>query len=73
MLDIGIPPVLPEEQSVDVEKLAPEWVGIPTSRRAPSTSHKGTYGHALVVAGSRHYVGARGGWPRRLPSAPAPG
>ena len=30
----------------------------PNSRRVILDSHKGTYGHALVVAGSRHYVGA---------------
>ena len=57
VLDIGVPPGLPEEQSVDVEMLTPEWVASRLPPRALN-SHKGTYGHALVVAGSRHYVGA---------------
>ena len=57
VLDIGVPPGLPEEQSVDVEMLTPEWAASRLPRRALD-SHKGTYGHALVVAGSRHYVGA---------------
>ena len=57
VLDIGVPPGLPEEQSVDVEMLTPEWAASQLPRR-PLDSHKGTYGHALVVAGSRHYVGA---------------
>ena len=57
VLDIGIPPGLPEEQSVDVEMLTPEWVVSHLPPR-PLDSHKGTHGHALVVAGSRHYVGA---------------
>ena len=57
VLDIGVPPGLPEEQSVDVEMLTGLWAA---SRLPPRSldSHKGTYGHALVVAGSRHYVGA---------------
>ena len=57
VLDIGIPSGLPEEQSIDVEMLTSQWVA---SQLPPRNldSHKGTYGHALVVAGSRHYVGA---------------
>ena len=57
VLDIGVPPCLPEEQSVDVEMLTRVSVASMLPRRALD-SHKGTYGHALVVAGSRHYVGA---------------
>ena len=57
VLDIGVPPGLPEEQSVDVEMLTPEWVASNLPPR-PLDSHKGAYGHALVIAGSRHYVGA---------------
>lgn len=57
VLDIGIPPGLPEEQSIDVEMLTPQWAAFQLPRR-PLDSHKGAYGHALVVAGSRHYVGA---------------
>ena len=57
VLDVGVPPDLPEEQSVDVEMLTPEWVASRLPPR-PLDSHKGTHGHALVVAGSRHYVGA---------------
>ena len=57
VLDISVPPDLPEEQSVDVEMLTRERVASMLPHRALD-SHKGTYGHALVVAGSRHYVGA---------------
>lgn len=57
VLDIGVPGGLPEEQSVDVEMLTRERVASVLPQR-PLDSHKGTYGHALVVAGSRHYVGA---------------
>ena len=57
VLDIGVPPGLPEERSVEVEMLTPRWVADHLPSRSLD-SHKGTYGHALVVAGSRHYVGA---------------
>ena len=57
VLDIGVPPGLPEEQSVDVEMLTSEWAASQLPQRTLD-SHKGTYGHALVVAGSRHYIGA---------------
>ena len=57
VLDIGVPPGLPEERSVDVEMLTAGWVASKLPPRLLD-SHKGTYGHALVVAGSRHYVGA---------------
>ena len=57
VLDIGVPHGLPEEQAVDVEMLTPRWVASQLPAR-PLNSHKGTYGHALVIAGSRQYVGA---------------
>ena len=57
VLDIGVPPGLAEEQSVDVEMLTPRWAASRLPTRSLD-SHKGTYGHALVVAGSCHYVGA---------------
>lgn len=57
VLDIGVPPALAEERAVGVEMLTAEWAASHLPPR-PMDSHKGTYGHALVVAGSRHYVGA---------------
>ena len=48
---------LPEEQSTGLELLTPEWVSARLPQRPPD-SHKGVYGHALIVAGSRNYVGA---------------
>ena len=57
VLDIGVPPGLAEERAVGVEMLTAEWAASHLPPR-PLNSHKGTYGHSLVVAGSRHYVGA---------------
>lgn len=57
VVDIGLPRRMPEEESIDLELLTPGWVGRQLPSR-PLNSHKGTFGHALVVAGSRNYVGA---------------
>ena len=57
VLDIGVPPGLPEETSISLELLDRRWVSEHLPQR-PLDSHKGTFGHALVVAGSQSYVGA---------------
>ena len=55
--DMGLPPDLEEDSRINVELLTPGWVAQRLPFR-PLDSHKGTFGHALVVAGSRNYVGA---------------
>ena len=55
-LDIGLPAGL-GEGDIPLELLTAGWVGSRLPAR-PLDSHKGTYGHLLVVAGSRNYVGA---------------
>lgn len=57
VLDIGLPPGLPQETSISLELLDRRWVSEHLPQR-PLDSHKGTFGHVLVVAGSRNYVGA---------------
>jgi len=55
-LDIGMPDGMGQD-GVSLELLTPDWVGSKLPPRSLD-SHKGTYGHLLVVAGSRNYVGA---------------
>ena len=55
--DIGLPCSMPEEAEIPLELLSSEWARCRLPLK-PLDSHKGTFGHALVIAGSRNYVGA---------------
>ena len=57
VLGIGVPRGLKEEISIQLELLERDWIAGHLPKR-PLDSHKGTFGHALVIAGSRNYVGA---------------
>jgi len=54
-LDIGVPPGL--DGDVDLELMTDAWAADTLPVRSPS-SHKGTFGRTLIVAGSGRYVGA---------------
>ncbi|MCS6909517.1 MAG: NAD(P)H-hydrate dehydratase [Anaerolineales bacterium] len=55
--DIGIPTDLPEWRAVRVELATPETVKALLPQR-PRDAHKGTFGRALIVAGSVNFTGA---------------
>lgn len=55
VVDIGIPGDL--SRGIDLELLTGDWVRDRLPSR-PSFSHKGIFGHSLIVAGSPNYVGA---------------
>ena len=53
--DIGIPPGLDSDLPLDL--IDGNWAANALPSR-PSDSHKGTYGRAMIVAGSRNFLGA---------------
>lgn len=53
--DIGIPIGL--DSDVPLDLIDPTWAASALPPR-PSDSHKGTYGRAMIVAGSRNFLGA---------------
>ena len=55
VVDIGIPGHLASD--IDLELLTAAWVKARLPARPPE-AHKGDFGHALIIAGSRSYVGA---------------
>ncbi len=54
-LDIGIPPQLSQE--ISLELITPSWVRQHLPQR-PKDGHKGTYGHAIIIGGCKNYPGA---------------
>ena len=55
VVDIGIPGHLASD--INLELLTAGWVRARLPPRPPE-AHKGNFGHALIIAGSRSYVGA---------------
>lgn len=57
LADIGLPADLPAWEAIHRYVISPDWVRSLLPPR-PADAHKGTFGTALVVAGSTNYTGA---------------
>lgn len=56
--DISVPPSLVDRLGFDLPLLITEQTGFSSVPVRPAHGHKGTFGHVLVLGGSRSYVGA---------------
>lgn len=56
--DISVPPSIVEDLGLELPRLITESLAKAAVPVRPKNGHKGTFGHALVLGGSRHYVGA---------------
>lgn len=57
-VDISVPPSIAEDLQLELPQLLTESLIEKSIPKRPQNGHKGTFGHALVVGGSRSYVGA---------------
>ncbi len=57
VLDVGLHPKAPDGFDLPVEWMSRAAAGVLLPKRSLD-SHKGTYGHLLIVAGSKNFVGA---------------
>ena len=57
-VDISVPPSIAVELGLTMPKLITETLGTRAVPTRPKYGHKGTFGHALVIGGSRPFVGA---------------
>ncbi|PLR78737.1 bifunctional ADP-dependent NAD(P)H-hydrate dehydratase/NAD(P)H-hydrate epimerase [Bacillus sp. V3-13] len=58
VVDISVPPSIAEELGLSLHRLVTESLVKDSIPVRPKYGHKGTFGHALVVGGSRQFVGA---------------
>ena len=56
--DISVPPSIVQELGLKLPKLLTESIVKASVPVRPLNGHKGTFGHVLIIGGSRHYVGA---------------
>ncbi|MCM3764872.1 NAD(P)H-hydrate dehydratase [Neobacillus niacini] len=57
-VDISVPPAVAANLGLNLPQLITEDAVKNSIPKRPATGHKGTFGHVLVVGGSRPYVGA---------------
>jgi NAD(P)H-hydrate epimerase len=57
-VDISVPPSIVNHLGLDLPKIITEELGSASIPVRPMHGHKGTFGHVLVIGGSRHFVGA---------------
>lgn len=57
-VDISVPPIIVEKLGISMPRLVTESLAFAAVPKRPLNGHKGTFGHALIIGGSRQYTGA---------------
>ncbi|MEH7276985.1 NAD(P)H-hydrate dehydratase, partial [Neobacillus vireti] len=57
-VDISVPPSIVEKLGLELPRLITEQLAKAAIPIRPKHGHKGTFGHALILGGSRQYIGA---------------
>lgn len=57
-VDISIPPIIAETLELEMPELITRSLAGFSLPTRPQTGHKGTFGHVVVIGGSRSYIGA---------------
>ncbi len=58
VVDISVPPSIAKELCLDLPKVITEKLVQASIPKRPQNGHKGTFGHVLILGGSRNFVGA---------------
>ncbi|WP_303971259.1 NAD(P)H-hydrate dehydratase [Sporosarcina ureae] len=58
VVDISVPPSIADELALELPQVITENNAINALPKRPKHGHKGTFGHVLVMGGSKSYVGA---------------
>lgn len=57
-VDISVPPAIADELGLQLPQVITKPLAAAALPKRPAHGHKGTFGHAVVIGGSRPYVGA---------------
>jgi hydroxyethylthiazole kinase-like uncharacterized protein yjeF len=58
VVDISVPPSIAYDLKLELPRVITKELAMASIPERPMNGHKGTFGHVLVLGGSRHFIGA---------------